>query len=201
VGEVAINLHHHPKVLQRFVGDGARFGVKVTYSVEKELLGTAGALRPLKWFFSGEDAFVVLYGDVLTNLNMQGPCEVHTRERAHATIVVTRVEDPTRAGIVAFERGRVTRLAEKPQPEEVFSDWANAGIYVCSAEVLRYVAETGSQDFARDLFPAMLRDGRYIRAYPTDATVIDYGSLERLEAAGAAVRRGVLGVPTAQVRC
>jgi NDP-sugar pyrophosphorylase family protein len=190
VVEVAINLHHHPRVLAEFVGDGAAFGVQVTYSMETEILGTAGALRPLRWFFAAEEAFVILYGDVLTDLPLRDVVDCHRAAGADVSIVLTRVEDPTRAGIVAFDgSGRVTRFVEKPHAGGVFSPWANAGVYVCGPAVLRFVAPSGAQDFGRELFPAMLAAGRHLRAHPTDALVIDFGAPERLAEADAWVRR------------
>jgi NDP-sugar pyrophosphorylase family protein len=184
ITDVAINLHAHPEVLRRFVADGARFGLRVTYSFEAEILGTSGALRPLLDFFGGEDAFVVLYGDVLTDLDLGPVRRAHQASRADATIVLTRVDDPTRSGIVAFDADhRITRFVEKPAAHEVFSDWANAGIYCCGPTVLRYVSAHGPQDFGRDLFPAMLRDDRHLLASPTEALVLDFGSPERLELA------------------
>ena len=191
VTEVAINLHAHPDVLRAYVGDGARFGLHVTYSFEPQILGTSGALRPLYDFFRAEDAFVVLYGDVFTDLDFGPVRRAHTASGADATLVLTRVEDPTRAGIVAFDRDhRIARLVEKPAADAVFSDWANAGIYYCGPAVLQYVAAHGAQDFARDLFPAMLRDGRHLLASPTSALVIDFGSPERLELARRNAERG-----------
>jgi NDP-sugar pyrophosphorylase family protein len=185
VREVAINLNHHPRVLMDFVGDGARFGVRVTYSIEQgDALGTSGALRPLDSFFRGQREFVVLYGDVLTDLSLGPLVEAHRMAKADATLVLTKVEDPTRAGIVAFDADRrVTRIVEKPDPDEVFSDWANAGVNLCGPAVLDYVAKDGAQDFARDLFPAMLAAGRRLFAHPSHATVIDFGAAERLEEA------------------
>ena len=193
VYEVAVNLHHRPDVLREFVGDGARFGIRVTYSLEPQILGTSGALHPLAAFFRGEPAFVVLYGDVLTDLALRDVVERHLASGADATLVLTQVEDPTRAGIVAFDAdGWVSRIVEKPAAADVFSDWANAGVYVCGPSVLDYVAEGEPQDFARDLFPAMLRDGRRLLAFPTRARVIDYGAPERLAMATRAVLAGAL---------
>lgn len=199
VDDLAINLHYRPDVLERFVGDGSRFGVRITYSREQEMLGTAGALRPLASFFHGDPAFVVLYGDVLTDLDLAPVIEAHRRAGADATIVVSPADDPTRAGIVAFDGDhRITRLVEKPARSEVFSTWSNAGVYVCGPAVLEFVSPTGAQDFARDLFPAMLRAGRGLLAVPTDAQVIDFGSADRLAWARAALRAGSLGQPTGQ---
>ena len=191
IRDVAINLHHHVDVLRRYVGTGRRFGVQVTYSVEPELLGTAGALRPLQRFFTGEDSFVVLYGDVLTDLELRPVLAGHASSGADATLVLTEVDDPTRAGIVAFDGAHwVTRLEEKPAANAVFSRWANAGVYVCGPKVLEHVAPEGPQDFVRELFPAMLGAGCRLQAFPTEARVVDYGSPERLRLAVEAAEAG-----------
>ncbi len=189
ITDVAINLHHRPDILRHFVGDGARFGLRVVYSFEPEMLGTSGALRPLRSFFSDQDVFVVLYGDVLTDLELGPVMEAHKAAGADATLVLTKVDDPTRAGLVAFDgTRRITRIVEKPTGDVTFSKWANAGIYVCGLAVLDYVAASDAQDFGHDLFPAMLRDGRRLLAAPTGAQVIDFGSPERLELARSSVR-------------
>ena len=194
VSDVAINLHHHPQVLREFVGDGSKFRLNVTYSVEREILGTSGALRPLLPFFRNEDLFLVLYGDVLTNLDLSTVLDAHDAARPDATVVLTKADDPTRAGIVAFsEECRITRFVEKPAPSEVFSPWSNAGIYVCGPKVLEYVPAEGPSDFARDVFPAMLRGGCHLLAAPTDALVIDFGSIDRLELAAEAMQKGAFG--------
>ena len=83
----------------------------------------------------------------------------------------------------------------------MFSSWVNAGVYVCGPKVLRYVSARGPQDFARDLFPRMLREGCRILAYPTDARVVDYGSPDRLEIADEAIRQGWLRRSPAERSC
>jgi NDP-sugar pyrophosphorylase family protein len=202
VREVAINLHYRGDVLRAYLSEGERFGVRVTYSDEPAILGTAGALRPLRSFFTGHTTFAVLYGDVVTALELADVRAAHGRAGADATLVLTRVDDPTRAGVVGFAGdGRIDRIVEKPASADVFSDWANAGIYVCGPRVLDYVAAGGPQDFARDLFPAMLADGCLLQAYPSEAPLFDFGSPERLRAADRAVRSGLLSPARETARC
>jgi NDP-sugar pyrophosphorylase family protein len=182
VTDVAINLCYHPDVLTAFVGDGSAFGLRVTYSLERTALGTSGALGPLRGYFQGETAFVVVYGDELTDLELAPVLDVHRGARADVTIVVTEIDDPSDAGIVEFARGGlITRFVEKPRPSEVSSRWANGGIYVCGPAVLEYVPQDEArQDFAHEVFPAMLGDGRRLVAFPTREPVIDFGTPERL---------------------
>jgi NDP-sugar pyrophosphorylase family protein len=181
VSDVAINLSRHAHVLMEYVGNGSIFGMRVRYSVERSLLGTAGALRPLRDFFDQEEPFIVYYGDVVTDFCLDDAIAGHKRAGADATMVVHRGDDPTRAGMVEFdERCRITRLIEKPAASEVTTPWANSGIYVCGQTVLNYVYSKGSQDFAIDLFPTMLKDGCTLLASPTESQVIDFGSPARL---------------------
>ncbi len=204
VDSAAINLHHMADRLRQYVGDGSAFGLEVHYSVEPELLGSAGALVPLRKFFQDAGSFVVLYGDVLTDLDLTPVLEQHQRLESDVTLVVTTADDPTRCGVVAFDADRaVTRIQEKPRREEVFSHWVNAGVYVCSSRVLEALPHPCPVpfDFARDLFPRSLAAGRTLAAYPTDEFVIDIGSRERLGEAARALRDGRLRHVPAVTSC
>lgn len=187
ITDVAINLCYRPDVLIAFVGDGGAFGLRVTYSLERAALGTSGALGPLRGYFRGETAFIVVYGDELTEMAITPVLDVHRAARADVTIVVTEIDDPSDAGIVEFlPDGLISRFVEKPRPSEVSSLWANGGIYVCGPAVLEYVLQDEArQDFAHEVFPAMLGDGRRLVAFPTREPVIDFGTPERLSRARA----------------
>lgn len=189
--DVAVNLNHCPEVLTDFVGDGARFGVRVTYSHEPAALGTAGALRQLRTFLEGEPVFLVLYGDVITDLPVAPMLLAHQAARADVTIALHRPDDPTSSGLVDFDTtGRITRFVEKPRPSEVFSDWANGGIYLCGPAVLEYLGGGTPLDFGTHVFPAMLRDGRRLYAHASEATFLDFGTPERLRRAEKWASRG-----------
>lgn len=198
VSEVAINTHYKPEPLMRFVGDGSAFGLSVRYSWEPVLLGSSGALVPLRGFLAGEDPFLVVYGDVLTDLRLEPVLVAHRRAKADATIVLTQVEDPRRAGMVALDgAGWVRSLIEKPAEWNAPEAWANAGIYVLGPRVWDFVPREGFQDFAFDLFPVLLRAGSRVLGIRSDALVIDIGSHERLAAATTLVESGRLAPPRA----
>jgi NDP-sugar pyrophosphorylase family protein len=191
--EVAINLFHRPDVLRDFIGDGARFGLRVRYSPEAPVaFGTAGALDPLRDFLAGEEVFVVLYGDVLTNLDLAPVLAQHRAMGADATVVVGRVENPAESGMVVFDAARrIGRFVEKPAGPSP-SEWGNAGIYLCGGRLLDYVTAKRPLDFACDVFPRMIADGRTLGAFPTEAVVLEFGSVPRLARASAAIADGLL---------
>jgi NDP-sugar pyrophosphorylase family protein len=178
---IALNLHHQPDAILRHFGSGEAWGVCIRYSYEASLLGSAGtALRHLAWVYP--DAFLVYYGDVYTDADLGALIDCHRASDAVATIAVHRVDDPTRCGVVEFgTNGRVTRFAEKPPTDQVFSNWANSGIYVLNPEVLRYVTDIPS-DFGRDIFPRLIEAGHHVQAYPITGTLIDIGTPENYQA-------------------
>src|SRR5579872_7407537 len=119
ITEIAINLHYKPEAIVRHFGDGRPFGVSITYSFERCLLGSAGAARKLDWYF-GREPFLVLYGDVLANVNLTALLAHHQAARADGTLALYEVEDPTRCGMVELDDDkRITRFVEKPARDAV----------------------------------------------------------------------------------
>ncbi len=182
VSDIAVNLHHKPEVIEAYLEDGSRFGVRTTYSWEDVLLGSAGAVKKLETFF--DEGFFVLYGDVLTDIDLSALAEFHRDRGASLTMALHLADDPTRCGIVEIDRrGRVRRFLEKPQPREVFSRWASAGIYVVEPDVLRLVPEGALFDFGNHLIPLLLREGAPLYGYISSGYFLDIGSRERYQQA------------------
>jgi mannose-1-phosphate guanylyltransferase len=170
VQRLVINVHHLAHVITDHFGDGSRFGVEIRYSPEEELLGTAGGVR--RAFDQGllADRFFVWYGDNLSRCNLEALAAQHFRLEADTTIAVHHRDDPTKSGIVGLDDGgAIQRFLEKPKPEEVFSNWVNAGIYLLESSVLAQVPE-GFCDFGRDVFPKMLSQGKRLAGYRMSAS-------------------------------
>jgi NDP-sugar pyrophosphorylase family protein len=164
VTDLVINLHHLPQTVMNHFGDGSGFGIRLTYSVEPELLGTAGAVKKVEEFFDGP--FFVWYGDNLSTCRLDRLWQVHQSKRGVATIALHYREDPTQSGIVGLdENDRVTRFLEKPRADQVFSHWVNAGILVLEREVLESIPAESAADFGRDVFPALLERDSAIFGY------------------------------------
>ncbi|HVK03622.1 MAG TPA: NDP-sugar synthase [Armatimonadaceae bacterium] len=175
--DVAVNLYHRADVVRDALGDGSRLGVNLSYSDEEILMGTAGGVKRLEEHFS--ETFLVLYGDNLYRADFTALVERHRASGAAATIATFTAADPTACGLVETDaRGRVRRFREKPPPEEVVTDQANAGVYVLEPEVFRFIPEGVPFDFGRDVFPAMLADGGCIlQAFPLGGYLRDTGTL------------------------
>lgn len=189
VREIAINVHHRPAAMIAALGDGARFGVRIVYSPEPALLGSAGGVKRMARFF-GAEPFLVLCGDVLTDLNLSAMRAFHAERGAAATIAVHQPERLHECGVVRLAAdARITEFVEKPAPGQEPSSWANAGVYVLEPQVLRFVPDGLSFDFGRDLFPLLLQRGVPIFAYASAALVLDIGTPEQYRQAQTALAR------------
>jgi mannose-1-phosphate guanylyltransferase len=164
VVDLVINLFHLPDVVMDYFGDGSRWGVHITYSLESEMLGTAGGVRNVADLF--DSPFFVWYGDNLSTCDLHNLYAFHRAKGGVATIALYYRKDPTASGIVGLDaQDRITRFLEKPRPEQVFSHWVNAGILLLEPQVLEAIPPDGSPDFGRDVFPALLAAGERIYGY------------------------------------
>src|SRR5260221_7686336 len=115
IEEVLINVHAHPQAVQQFV-DSRHGAVTVRVAHELELLGSAGTVVAHKDWVRNDESFWILYSDVLTNVDLPSMAAFHADSRSMATLVVTKVPDPQRCGIVKLdEDGLVTDFVEKPE--------------------------------------------------------------------------------------
>jgi mannose-1-phosphate guanylyltransferase/phosphomannomutase len=188
VQEVAINLHHLGDAIATHFGDGRRFGLRLHYLRERRLTGTAGAVRQLRGFL-GAESFLVLYGDVLTDLDLTELAAFHRRHRSVATIALCALDDPSKRGVVQLARGdRVTGFVEKPR--NWLTPWSNGGIYVLEAGVLEHIPANCEYDFGRDLFPRLLMKGLPIRAFRGRGYLRDIGEPQSYLQAERDLRRG-----------
>ena len=182
ITDLAINLHHLPQAVIDYFGDGSDWGISLRYSVEEELLGSAGGVKRVQDFF--DDTFIVYYGDLFTQADLRPMIDLHRQSGAPATMGLYRVPDPWNRGIVELNGEQtITRFVEKPPQGQVFSDLANAGIYVLEPEVIDSIPVGQMYDFGHDVFPNMLAEGVRISGYIIEDSLIDIGLPEKYEEA------------------
>jgi mannose-1-phosphate guanylyltransferase len=175
VSEAALNLHHLPDVVRNGLGDGSQFGIRIAYNYENELLGTAGATHGFPGFFDAP--FLVIYGDLLMDLDLADLIEFHRERNATMTLALKRTTTPQSQGMIEVDQtGRVLRFVEKP------SDWnggdtANAGVYVCEPAVASRIP-AGFSDFGHDIIPGLLRDHAAVYGWPLRGYLLDIGTPE-----------------------
>jgi mannose-1-phosphate guanylyltransferase len=177
VKEIVLALHYLPEAIKEALGDGSDLGVRLTYSLETEPLGTAGAVKNAAGHLR-DGAFFVLNGDVFTDLDLDAMLDYHYEREAAATIAMHRVADPSAYGVIETGNdGRVRRFVEKPPREEAASNWINAGTYILEPEVLEMIP-AGHYMFEHGLFPALLAAGKPVFGYQVEGYWTDMGRPE-----------------------
>ncbi|MBO8169181.1 MAG: NTP transferase domain-containing protein [Thermoanaerobacteraceae bacterium] len=178
IKEVGVTLQYLPDKIKDYYGSGEDFGLNLSYFVEDSPLGTAGSVKNARNFL--QDTFLVLSGDALTDFDLRSAIDFHRRNKALATLVLTRVSVPLEYGVVITDgQGRITRFLEKPGWSEVFSDTVNTGIYILEPEVLDYIPADSFFDFSKNLFPLLLEKGLGLYGYSQEGYWCDIGDLNQ----------------------
>ncbi len=194
--EIAINVHYLADAITSTLGDGSAFGVRLEYLHETELMGSAGALKPMAQFF-GNETFVVVGCDDLTNLPLDGLVAMHETKQAIATIGLVEREQVDQYGVVVVDpNGRITGFQEKPEPGTERSKLVNTGIYVFSPQIFERIPVDTFYDFGKQVFPELLADGLPFYGFDArDAYWCDIGTPGEYRRASADVVNGDFTIP------
>ncbi|MDQ3728448.1 MAG: NDP-sugar synthase [Actinomycetota bacterium] len=163
ISDVVMACGFRAEDLRSSLGDEIPGGPRVRYVEESEPLGTAGPIRLAadEGFLS--DRFLVLNGDVLTDLDLTEHMRVHSERGALASLALYPVDDPTSYGLVRkdAETGAVTEFLEKPDPAEIDTDEVNAGAYVLERSVVDLIPRGRSVSIEREIFPRLVGQGLF----------------------------------------
>ncbi|MET0421697.1 MAG: sugar phosphate nucleotidyltransferase [Acidimicrobiia bacterium] len=162
--------------IRDYFGDGSDFGVTMRYATEDSPLGTAGSVRNASSEL--DDTFLVISGDVLTDIDLTAFVKAHRDANATASIALKHVENPLEFGIVITQPdGTIERFLEKPTWGQVFSDTINTGIYVLEPQVFDFIPDGEVVDFSGDVFPALLENGHTLHGHVSEGYWEDVGEL------------------------
>jgi len=175
IDDVVLAMSYLPQAIRDYFGDGSAAGVKLAYAIEDIPRGTGGAVKNVEEHL--DDRFVVLNGDVFSDIDIADMLAFHHDKGAKVTIALTWVDDPCLFGVVETDASRrVERFVEKPRPDMVASHWINAGIYIIEPEVLQYVPADSHYMFEKGLFPRLLEVGEPVYGYPSSGYWLDMGT-------------------------
>jgi mannose-1-phosphate guanylyltransferase len=178
IEEVILALSYLPDVIREYFGNGDKFDIRLTYCLEKEPLGTAGAVKNAEEYL--DTSFIVLNGDIFTDLNIADMLAFHRQKQAEATIALYQVENPGAFGVVeTLADKRVTRFLEKPKQGEAPTNWINAGVYILEPSVLRHIPANSHYMFEKSLFPTLINLGEPVYGYPYSGYWLDMGTPEK----------------------
>ncbi|MCI8304519.1 MAG: NTP transferase domain-containing protein [Lawsonibacter sp.] len=175
ITDICVTLCYKPQEIMDYFGSGDRLGVRLTWFIEEEPLGTAGSVKGCMGHLGGED-FLVISGDCICDLDLSQLLRFHRERRAQATLALYRHKTPLEYGLVLTgEDGRVERFVEKPGWGQVLTDQINTGVYLLSSAAMDRVPQGEAFDFGRDLFPALLREGAALFGLPLEGYWCDMG--------------------------
>jgi mannose-1-phosphate guanylyltransferase/phosphomannomutase len=175
ITDIVVTVAFLPNAIRSYFGNGSELGVRMVYATEESPLGTAGSVGNAKDEL--KERFLVISGDVLTDIDLSEVIAFHEKNDALATIALSAVENPLEFGIVITrEDGTIERFLEKPGWGQVFSDTINTGIYVLEPEILERIPEGRSVDFSSEVFPEVLEAGEPLYGYVADGYWEDVGT-------------------------
>ena len=191
--EILIFACYRADLIEQHFGDGKRWGVSLETIVEREPLGTAGAVLAAMDRLS--ENFVVLYGDTMVNVDLERIWQRHAERQAAATLLVHPNDHPLDSDLIEVDAEEwINAFHNRPHPTDRWcQNLVNAGLYVIRKTALQPWAGSGAKlDFGHDLFPAMLRQGARLLAYNSSEYIKDIGTPERYDRISDEYERGIV---------
>jgi len=171
ITEIVLCVGYCADAVEEYFEDGARFGLHIVYSHERELRGTGGAIKLAEPLLHG-DRFFVLNGDVFTHVDYRALAAYHQARAACATLTLLEMADARRYGSVEIDaQQQITRFAEKDPSRR--QGLINAGVYLFQREILAAIAPDTPVSVERELFPALVGNG--LLGYVSGGYFIDIG--------------------------
>lgn len=191
ITEIIVTLHYLADEIEGYFGDGSELGVNILYSVEDTPLGTAGSVKQAEAHLR-EEAFLIISGDALTDIDLTKAIQFHNAKGSLATIVLSHVHNPLEFGVVITDdEGKIKRFLEKPSWGEVFSDTVNTGMYILEPSIFDYMEPGRSYDWSQHIFPQILEEGKPLFGYVMSGDYwCDVGNLQQYREAQYTVMDG-----------
>ena len=174
IREIYIATSHLGEKIKEYFGDGSRFSVKIHYIDEKKDLGTGGALKSALAHM-GQDSFILIWGDVLIDIDLADLIDFHLEDTPLMTIALTSVSDPSEYGAARLHRDMVVDFEEKPKKSVDVSHLVTAGVHVVDPKIAEYFPNKASFMLEQDVLPRLIEDEQ-IRGYIFDGLWFDVGT-------------------------
>ncbi len=168
-------LYYLPEVIKSHFKDGSEFGVRISYMVADDDYATAGAVKLASDLV--DEPFLVVSGDVITELNISNFMQFHHEKKALVSVGLSSVDNPSPFGIaVTDEQCKVKQFLEKPSADQIFSHRVNMGIYILEPEIFDWIPEKQVCFFARDVFPELVEKQTEIYGFTDKCYWLDVGN-------------------------
>ena len=179
IDEIVVNLHHRPDSVRHALGDGSRFGVKLYYVEEPEILGTSGALDNTREFFERE-TFVVVNGKIITDIDLNAALETHRKTNAIATLVLLPNTRRERFSVVETEHGRIKGFGGMPTPDGTgAAPLMFTGIHILEPRIFDYIPRGVFSDSVIHVYPPAIANGETLAAHVASGNWRELSTLRR----------------------
>ncbi|MCK5283478.1 MAG: nucleotidyltransferase family protein [Nanoarchaeota archaeon] len=176
--EIILSIAYKREAMKDYFKDGKEFNIGISYVEEPEPLGTAGPLIILnKQNKQLKETFFMVNGDNLFNVNLKEMLEFHKKNKATATIGLSRIEDPRSYGVAVLDGDKIAEFIEKPKDPP--TNYINSGYYILEPEVFELIKDKEKAMIEKDIFPILAKQGK-LYGFKCDNMWFDTGTPERL---------------------
>src|SRR5947209_16941153 len=176
IDDIVLAMGYLPTAVRNVLGDGSAYGLRLRYVEEPDPRGTAGALKYAEDLL--DERFLMLNGDVLTDIDLSAQIAQHERTDATATLALVPVEDPSAYGLVRLtDDGSVREFVEKPSADQIDTNLISAGAYVLERSILDLVPPDKNVSIEREVWPRLVGNGLY--GYVASGYWMDIGTPAR----------------------
>ncbi len=176
---IYLSLGYKAKQIKDYFKDGSNFGINIKYLIEKKPLGTAGPLSLAKKEI--DDAFLLIWGDVLAEIDLTDFISFHKEQNTIGTLALTSVEDPSQFGVVNLNGNKITGFFEKPKKEEAPSNLINAGVAIFEPEIFKIIPNRPAS-IEKEIYPKLVKNNQ-LSGYAFEGQWFDTGTPESYEKA------------------
>jgi len=174
IEEIVLATSYLAEVFEPYFGDGAEFGIKISYAVEESALGTGGAIANAAQYLESDGPVVIFNGDVLSSHDLQAQMDLHTSQLADVTLHLTAVPDARAYGVVEMDGVKILSFNEKM--ENPPTNIINAGCYIFSRDVIAAIPAQRVVSVERETFPQLIQQGATLLGYVDSSYWLDIGT-------------------------
>lgn len=174
--------HLHEQIEEKF-GSGEKLSIKVHYNVEKDYMGTAGALKIAEKHLNEEKKFIMMNGDEIKDIDFAALDKVHEKNNAVATLALATVAYTKGGGLVKLEGKKISEFSEKPPDEEEGFKLISCGAYIISPKVFEYIPSGKKVSIEKEVFPILAEEGKLFGVDMKERQFLQTDTFERYDKA------------------
>jgi len=183
IKEVIVSVGYGAAAIKKYFGEGKKYGLSIKYSEEPQPLGTAGAFKYAELLFGDAKDILVLYGDIIFDIDWDRLINFHHSHSGLGTLLVHPNDHPFDSDLLETDSaGKILEFISKPHPAgQTYRNLVNAGMYILKPGIARFIKSGQKLDFGKNVFPELIGKSQNIYTYKSSEYVRDVGAPERFK--------------------